>query len=29
MKTEVINLREYIKVDEEIRVIYDCVLKIT
>ena len=27
--TEVINSREDIKVDEEIRVSYDCILKIT
>ena len=29
MITEVINSREDIKVDEEIRVSYDCILKIT
>ena len=29
MITEVINSREDMKVDEEIRVSYDCILKIT
>ena len=29
MIAEVINSREDIKVDEEIRVTYDCILKIT